>query len=200
MPRAVSEKLTALIEAFSQLPGVGPKTAEKYAFYVLKAQTREALGLAQAITDVKESMKVCTSCFALADRDPCSICSDPKRDHSVICVVEQPKDVWTVERAETYNGLYHVLMGRIAPLDGVGPEDLTLNELAARVKAGGVREVIVATNPDAEGDITAACVKERLASGGARVTRLARGIPTGATLEHASRQMLADALEGRRET
>jgi len=200
MPRAVSEKLAALIEAFAQLPGVGPKTAEKYAFYILKAEPLEALELARAITDVKESMKVCSTCFALADRDPCSICSDPKRDHSLLCVVEQPKDVWTIERAETYNGLYHVLMGRIAPLEGVGAEDLTLKELVARVKGALVREVIVATNPDAEGDITASCIKDRLATSGARVTRLARGIPTGATLEHASRQMLADALDGRRET
>lgn len=199
MARPVSDKLSSLIEAFAQLPGVGPKTAEKFAFYVLKASPEEAMRISRAIDEVKGSMHICSKCFALADHDPCAICSDPKRDHSVVCVVEQPQDIWTLERAGSYNGLYHVLMGRVAPLDGVGPEDLTLEELLKRVRDGGLREVILATNPDAEGDITATCVSRRLTPEGVKVTRLARGVPTGGTLEHASKQMLADAFQGRRD-
>jgi len=199
MARPVSDKLSALIQAFAQLPGVGPKTAEKFAFYVLKAPAEEAMRIARSIEEVKHSMHVCSECFALADHDPCAICSDPRRDRSMICVVEQPQDIWTLERAGTYTGLYHVLMGRVAPLDGVGPEDLTLDELLKRVKGGEVREVILATNPDAEGDITASCVTKRLAGEDVKVTRLARGVPTGGTLEHASKQMLLDAFQGRRD-
>lgn len=197
MSRAVSEKLASLIEAFAQLPGVGPKTAEKYAFYILKTGDQEALSLARAIHEVKRSMQVCSQCFALADRDPCAICSDPKRDRSMLCVVEQPKDVWTVERTGAYHGLYHVLMGRVAPLDEVAMDDLTIAELVKRARAEEIREVIVATNPDAEGDVTASAITDRLADCHVRVTRIARGIPTGASLEHASRQMLLDAFQGR---
>jgi len=199
MSRPVSEKLAELIDAFAQLPGVGPKTAEKFAFYILKAEPSEALRISESIKDVKNSMVVCSRCFALGDKDPCAICDNPRRDKATVCVVEQPKDVWTMERAGTYSGLYHVLMGRIAPLDGVGPEDLTLDELVSRVKGGAIREIIIATNPDAEGDITAGVVRERLDGLGVTVTRLARGIPTGASLDNVSRQMLVDALKGRRE-
>jgi len=199
MAHPVSDKLSGLIDAFAQLPGVGPKTAEKFAFYVLKSPVGEAMRISHAIDEVKHSMHVCSKCFALADNDPCVLCTSDKRDRTIICVVEQPKDVWTLERAGSYNGLYHVLMGRVAPLDGVGPDDLTLTELVKRIGEEGVREVIIATNPDAEGDITATCVRQRLEPTGVRVTRLARGVPTGGTLEHASKQMLSDAFDGRRD-
>ena len=197
MPRAVSEKLAALIEAFAQLPGVGPKTAEKYAFYILKAETQEALGLAQAITDVKQSMKVCTSCFALADRDPCSICSDPKRDHSVVCVVEQPKDVISLEKTGACKWLYHVLGGHNAPLEGTDASDLTIDKLVERVRTGEVKEIIMATNPNLEGDGTSLYISSVLKPFGVRTTRLARGLPTGSTIEYASGRILTDAILGR---
>lgn len=187
-----------LIQEFSKLPGIGPKTAERLTHYLLAADRDEALALADALHGIKESIHPCRQCFNLAEGELCSICSDPRRDASLICVVEQPRDLAALERAGTYRGLYHVLQGRLAPLDNVGPEQLTLDRLLQRVRSGGVQEIIMATNPTLEGDGTALYISNLLADTGVRITRLARGLPSGSVLEFANNQMLADALEGRR--
>lgn len=188
-----------LIDRFAQLPGIGRKSAERLANYLLDADEREAAALAEAITDVKRLVRRCTCCFNLSESEVCPICSDPRRDRSTICVVEQPKDVTSLESAGVYAGVYHVLHGRISPLDGVGPEDLTLNELVARVRRDDVREIVMATNPTTEGDGTALFITNLLQSEPVRITRLARGIATGSVLEFANREMLADAMRGRQD-
>jgi recombination protein RecR len=191
--------LDRLTEAFGRLPGIGAKTAERLAHHILKCPSEEALALADAIRDGKERVRHCQVCSHLteADQPLCAVCRDPRRDASLVCVVEQPRDLMAVERAGTYQGVYHVLLGRLAPLQGMGPEQLTLDALDARVRSGGVREVILATNPNLEGDGTALLVANRLADTGVPVTRLARGLASGSTLEFANRVMLADAIEGR---
>ena len=191
--------LDRLTEAFGRLPGVGAKSAERLAHHILKCPAEEALALADAIRDVKDRVRHCPTCFHLteADEPVCSICRDPRRDASTVCVVEQPRDLMALERAGTYSGVYHVLLGRLSPLQGVGPEQLTLDALDTRVRSGVVREVIMATNPNLEGDGTALLVATRLADAGVPITRLARGLASGSVLEFANREMLADALNGR---
>jgi recombination protein RecR len=187
-----------LTQGLSKLPGIGPKTAERLTHYLLAADRREVLALADALRGIKEHVHPCRQCFNLTEGELCNLCSDPRRDSAVICVVEQPRDVAALERAGTYKGLYHVLQGRLAPLDNVGPEQLTIDNLVQRVQKGNVQEVIMATNPNLEGDGTALLISTLLAPTGVRITRLARGLPSGSVLEFANSQMLADALEGRR--
>jgi recombination protein RecR len=190
--------IARLTEEFGKLPGIGPKTAERLTHYLLGAERSEALALAEALRAIAERVHPCRQCFNLTEGELCSICSDPRRDSSLICVVEQPRDLAALERAATYRGLYHILGGRLAPLENMGPEQLTVDALLRRVQQGGVHEVILATNPTLEGDGTALYVSNLMAGSGVRVTRLARGLPSGSILEFANNQMLADALEGRR--
>lgn len=198
-PGAVAQAVERLITAFGRLPGVGAKTAERLAHHILKCPPEEALALAEAIRAAKDQIRHCEVCFHLteAEHARCAICRDPRRDPELICVVETPRDLLALERAGTFTGVYHVLLGRLAPLQGIGPEQLTIEALAARVEAGPVREVILATNPNLEGDGTALLVSERLAASGVPLTRLARGLASGSVLEFANKEMLADALAGR---
>jgi recombination protein RecR len=188
-----------LIDAFGRLPGLGAKSAERLAYHLLKAPAEEALALAEAIRAVKESVRYCENCFHLteADQPLCSICRDPRRDPGLICVVEQTRDLLALEKSGTFSGTYHVLLGRLAPAQGVGPEQLTVDALERRVREGGVRELIMATNPTLEGDGTALLVANRLADSGVTITRLARGLASGSVLEFANKEMLADAINGR---
>jgi recombination protein RecR len=190
--------IARLIQEFGKLPGIGPKTAERLTHHLLGAGRGEALALADALRGISERIHPCRQCFNLTEGDLCSICTDARRDPSLICVVEQPRDISALERAGSYRGLYHVLQGRLAPLDNIGPEQLTLDALVQRVQQGGVREMILATNPTLEGDGTALYISNLLAGTGVLITRLARGLPSGSVLEFANSQMLADALEGRR--
>lgn len=194
-----SAALDRLTEAFGRLPGVGAKTAERLAHHILKCPAEEALILADAIREAKDRVRHCQTCFHLTEADEplCSICRDPNRDQGLVCVVEQPRDLMAVENAGTFRGVYHVLLGRLAPLQGMGPEQLTVDALEARVGSGAVREVIMATNPNLEGDGTALLVANRLADSGVPITRLARGLASGSVLEFANREMLTDALSGR---
>lgn len=187
-----------LTQALGKLPGIGPKSAERLTHYLLAADRAEVLGLAEALRAIKENVHRCRQCCNLTEGELCAICADPRRDRSMICVVEQPRDLAALERAGNYRGLYHVLHGRLAPLESVGPEQLTVDGLAKRVREGGVQELIMATNPTLEGDGTALYISNLLAGTGVRITRLARGLPSGSVLEFANNQMLADALEGRR--
>ena len=193
----ISESVSRLIEEFGKLPGIGKKTAERLTYHVLRLHKNEALALADAIRDVKENVRYCQVCFNLAEQEQCSICQDPRRDRSLLCVVEQPRDLMALEDSGTYKGLYHVLLGRIAPLEGIGPEQLTVDALVDRVRAGEVREVIMATNPTLEGDGTALYISNRLADFPVLITRLARGITSGSVLEFANKEILADAIMGR---
>jgi recombination protein RecR len=199
MGTVYTETLNKLIEQFGRLPGIGPKTAERLAFHILKSEPAEALALAEAIRDVKSKIKRCRICFNLAEQAVCQICSDPHRDKNLICVVEQPKDVIKLEKTEACRWVYHVLGGHIAPLDGVEPDDLTIDQLIERVRGGGVKEVIMATNPNMAGDGTALYISSLLKPFAVKITRLARGLATGSTLEYASPKMLTDAITGRQE-
>ena len=194
-PKAV----TQLIEAFAQLPGIGPKTASRLTYYLLKDTAGMVDLLANALRELKASTVFCATCFNIADASPCWICSSDTRDGSLICTVEEPLDVQAIERTREYRGRYHVLHGVISPMDGIGPEDLRIRELIERVTTGAVREVILATNPSLEGENTAMYIQKKLAGAGVRVTRLARGLPVGGDLEYADEVTLARALEGRRE-
>lgn len=195
----VSEPLKDLIEQFARLPGIGKKTAERLAYHVLRVHPSEAFALADAIRNVKENLRYCRVCYNLAQGEECPICRDPKRDRQMLCVVEQPRDLMALEQTGVYRGLYHVLLGRIAPLDGIGPDQLTVEALVRRVREGGFREVIMATNPTVEGDGTALYISNQLAGLPLRVTRLARGITTGSVLEFANKEILTDAMSGRQE-
>jgi recombination protein RecR len=188
-----------LIEEFHKLPGVGPKSAQRLTYYLLRAPEEEARALAQAILEVKEKITFCSICQNVTDSDPCLICANEERDSSVVCVVEEPLDILALERTGSYNGLYHVLHGVISPMDGVGPEHLKVGELLERLKDGSVQEVILATNPNLEGEATAMYLGRLLRPLGVRVTRLARGLPSGADLEYADDLTLTRALEGRQE-
>ncbi len=190
--------IARLMHELGKLPGVGPKSAERLTHHLLDASRADVFALADALRDVKEKIHRCRECCGPAEQDLCAVCADTRRDPAVICVVEQPRDVAFLERPGMYRGLYHVLHGRLAPLDGVGPEELTIDRLLGRVRQGGVREVIMATNPTTEGDGTALYLSSLLAPLGVQVTRLARGLPSGSVLEFANNQMLADALNGRR--
>jgi recombination protein RecR len=193
----ISQSIGRLIDELAKLPGIGRKSAERLAYHLLRVQQSEALALADAIRDVRQNVRYCSQCFNLAEGERCAICSDPKRDQTQVCVVEQPRDLMALEQAATFRGLYHVLLGRIAPLDGVGPDQLTIDKLVERVRTGGVREIIMATNPTVEGDGTALYISNLLAEYPVQVTRLARGITTGSILEYTNREVLADALSGR---
>ena len=199
MSTAYTDSLNRLVEEFGKLPGVGPKTAERLAFYILKAEPAEAMALANAIKDVKTKIKRCEICYNWSEQQVCQICSDARRDKSVICVVEQPKDVIALEKTGACKWVYHVLGGHIAPLDGIEPEDLTIDKLVQRVRSGGVTEIVMATNPNLAGDGTTLYISSLIKSTGVKITRLARGLATGSTIEYASGKMLADAIIGRQE-
>ncbi len=190
--------IARLTQELSKLPGIGPKTAERLTHHILSTDRRQVLALSEALRAVKDDVRLCRQCHNIAEGELCRVCADARRDSTVICVVEQARDVSALERAGTYRGHYHVLGGRLAPLDNVGPENLNVDTLLNRVRAGGVQELIMATNPTLEGDGTALYVSNLLAGSAVRITRLARGLPSGSVLEFANSQMLADALEGRR--
>jgi len=181
----------------ARLPGIGPRSAERIAFHLLRASKEEALALADAIRDVKQNLRHCSRCYNLTEKDPCAICGDPARDAGLIVVVEQPKDVMLLEQTGLIRGVYHVLMGQVAPLERVGPADLTIDALLRRVRAGGVREVLLATNPTMEGDATALHIHTVLKPLGVAISRLARGLAVGSQVEYASRAMLEAAITGR---
>jgi recombination protein RecR len=193
----LTESVTKLIDELAKLPGVGRKSAERIAYYVLRIHKNEALALADAIRNVKENVRYCRTCYNLAEQEQCAICLDPTRDRSLLCVVEQPRDLMALEQAGNYRGLFHVLLGRLAPLEGIGPEQLTITALVERVRSGGIREVVMATNPTLEGDGTALYISNLLSEMPVEVTRLARGITTGSVLEFANKEILADAMAGR---
>lgn len=197
MNPAYTKTLNELVEQFSKLPGIGPKTAERLAFYILKADRPEAMALAEAIASVKKNIHQCRVCFNLAEADVCSICSDPRRDHAVICVVEQPKDVICLEKTGLCKWTYHVLNGHIAPLEGSEPDDLTIDALVKRIRAGGVSEIVMATNPNLEGDGTSLYIHSLLQPLNVRITRLARGLPAGSSIEFSSGSILTDAILNR---
>ena len=197
MSSAYTGSLNRLIEEFGKLPGIGPKTAERLAFHILKADGPTAMALADAIRDVKTKIKRCKVCCNLSEAELCQICSDTRRDRGLICVVEQPKDVISLEKTGACKWLYHVLGGHIAPLEGVDASDLTLDKLVERVRGGEVKEVIMATNPNLEGDGTSLYISSLLRPLGVKITRLARGLPTGSTIEYASGRILTDAILGR---
>lgn len=194
-----AEPLARLIEELSKMPTVGPKTAQRLAFYILRMAPDDAARLSQAILDAKARIRYCSTCFHITDVDPCAFCTASSRSGAVICVVEDPRDVLAMERTREYKGRYHVLHGAISPLDGVGPDDLKIAELLNRVKGGEVAEVIVATNPRVEGEATAIYLAKILKPLGIKVTRIAHGLPVGGDLEYADEVTLAKALEGRRE-
>jgi recombination protein RecR len=187
-----------LVGELEKLPGVGRRTAERLADHLVRLGVEEAMDLARAIRDVKKAVKPCSSCGAWAESDPCAICSDERRDRGLLCVVAEVRDLLSIERSGAWKGLYHVLGGRVAPLDGVGPEDIDLRRLAERARAGNLREVVLALDPDAEGDMTAHHAAAALEGSGVRVTRIARGLPAGSSVEMASSATLGEALEGRR--
>lgn len=193
------EPLSKLIEQLTKLPGIGPRTAERLVFHMLKAPKEEMLELAGAIAALKTQLRYCSVCFNLTDQDPCTICQDPRRDHSQIVVVEQPKDLMSLEETGLIRGVYHVLMGQLSPLEGVEPGHLTIDALLERVRKGGVAEVVLAMSPTLEGDGTSLYIFESLQALGVKVTRLARGLPSGGQLEYATRAMLVDAISGRHE-
>ena len=204
--QTTSALVTALIEELAKLPGIGPKTAQRLTFYILRSPADQARRLAEAITQVKESIIQCSVCYNLTETDPCPICANSQRDRHIICVVEEPLDVLALEKTGAFKGLYHVLHGALSPIEGIGPRDLRIDELVARTRNGSdgsdeepVREVILATNPNYEGDYTAAYIAPLISRPDLKVTRLARGLPIGGDLEYADEGTLSRALEGRRE-
>ena len=186
-----------LVDNLSRLPGVGRKSAERLAFHLLRVNQTEALALAEAIRRVREDVKYCDDCFNLCESELCKICRDPTRDATRLCVVEQPRDLMSLEQSGVYRGRYHVLLGRIAPLDGIGPDQLTIDSLVNRVREGNFSEIIMATNPTVEGDGTSLYISSVLSEYPVEITRLARGITAGSVLEYANREMIVDALQGR---
>lgn len=192
------EPVARLIDEFSRLPGIGPKTASRLTFYLLRAPAEQAQALADALHELRERTAFCSVCFNITEQDPCVVCSDERRDRGVICVVEEPLDVLAVERTRDYQGLYHVLHGTLAPVEGIGPDDLRIAELLRRLEAApGVHEVIIATNPTMEGEATAMYIARQLEGSRVQVTRLARGLPVGGDLEYADEITLSRALAGR---
>jgi recombination protein RecR len=196
---STAEPIAKLIEELNKLPGIGPKSAQRLTYYLLRAPAEEAQALAEAVRAVKEKLTLCSICLNITDSDPCTICRDEERDHTKICVVEEPIDILPLERTRKYKGLYHVLHGVIAPTDGIGPDDLKVKELLSRLNGGLVAEVILATNPNLEGEATAMYLQRLIAPLDIRVTRLARGLPYGGDLEYADDVTLSRALEGRQE-
>ncbi len=192
-----SQAVNELIEHLARLPGIGKRSAERIAYHLLRVNTPEALALADAIRHVRENVRYCSECFNLSESDRCEICGDASRNASLLCVVEQPRDLFAIEQTGLYRGLYHVLLGRIAPLENIGPDQLTIQRLVDRVRGGKFAEVILATNPTVEGDGTALFISNQLQEFSIRITKLARGITSGSILEHANKEILADALQGR---
>jgi recombination protein RecR len=192
-----SQSVADLIEHLGRLPGIGRKSAERLAYHLLRANKAEAIALADAIRNVRENVHYCAVCFNLAEGNLCHICSDPRRDQTLLCVVEQPRDLIALEQANVFRGLYHVLLGRISPLEGVGPDQITVGPLIDRVRRGNFTEVIMGTNPTVEGDGTALYISNQLAEFPVHMTRLARGVTSGSMLEHVNKDILADALAGR---
>lgn len=197
--RTVAQPISRLIEELNKLPGIGPKSAKRLAYHLLRSSDEEAEALAQAILTLKEKIRLCSICFDSTDCDPCRICQDTERDHTKICVVEKPSDILPLEQTGRYDGVYHVLHGTISPTQGIGPEDLKVKELLARLKDDSVTEIIVATNPNVESETMAMYLQRLITPLGIRVTRLARGLPFGAELEYADDLTLGQALENRRE-
>ncbi len=198
MSQAIPAPVTRLIDEFTRLPGIGPKTAARLTYYLLRAPDVQALALADALRELKSGTRFCSVCCNITDVDPCPVCADERRQQGVICVVEEPLDVLAIDRAGTYRGVFHVLHGAINPVEGIGPDQLRINELVARVEKGGIQEVILATNLGLEGDATAMYI-HRLLQGKVKITRLARGLPVGGDLEYADSVTLAGALDGRRD-
>lgn len=198
MSSAIPASVTRLIDEFSRLPGVGPKTAARLTYYLLRTPDEHALALSEALRDLKTSTQYCSTCYNITEKDPCPICGDDKRHPGIICVVEEPLDVVAIDRTGTYTGRFHVLHGAINPIEGIGPDQLRIKELIARVDKGGVQEVILATNVGLEGDATAMYIYQHL-QGKIKLTRLARGLPVGGDLEYADSVTLSGALDGRRE-
>ena len=193
------EPISSLIEEFNKLPSIGPKSAARLTYYLLRMPEVEARSLAEAILAVKENVVLCSVCQNITDSDPCRICADTQRDHCVTCIVEEPLDILAIERTRKYTGVYHVLHGVISPADGIGPDDLKLKELLLRIQNSDINEIILATNPNLEGEATAMYIQRLIAPMGIRVTRLARGLPAGGDLEYADEITLTRALEGRQE-
>ena len=193
------EPVARLIDALQRLPGIGPKTAQRLTFFLLKRPADEVRELSESLVAVKDRIVYCRTCFNVTDEDPCRLCADPARDARLLCVVEEPNDLLAMERTGEYRGRYHVLLGALSPLDGIGPDDLKVRELLARIEAGAVEEVTLATNPNVEGEATALYLAKLLRPLVLRVTRIARGLPVGGDLEYADQVTLSKALEGRRE-
>jgi recombination protein RecR len=193
----IAQSVTELIEQLGKLPGIGKKTAERLAYHLLRVHVSEALALSDSIRRVRENVRYCSVCFNLSEGERCLICQDSRRDGTQLCIVEQPRDLIALEQAAAFRGLYHVLLGRIAPLDGIGPDQLTIESLVDRVRNGNFTEVIMATNPNVEGDGTALFISNRLAEFPVQLTRLARGVTSGSVLEFTNKEILADALNGR---
>jgi recombination protein RecR len=194
-----SPSIEKLIESFEKLPSIGNKTAIRLAFYMLNTSEEQANEFVKSIQDARKNLKFCSKCYNISDTDPCEICSNPKRDQSQICVVEDVKDVIAIEKIHEFKGLYHVLHGTISPMDGIGPDDIRIKELLARLMDGTVKEVILATNPKVEGEATAMYISKLVKPMGVKVTRLAHGIPVGGDLEYTDEFTLGKALEGRTE-
>jgi recombination protein RecR len=199
MAAVTPEPVTRLIDAFAQLPGIGPKTASRLTFYLLRRPAEQTEVLAEALRDLKERIIFCQQCFNITEQSPCKICQDEGRDRGVVCVVEEPLDVLAIERTGEYRGLYHVLHGAISPVEGIGPDELRINELMARLRSESIQEILLATNPNLEGEATAMYLARLIQPMGMRVTRLARGLPVGGDLEYADAVTLSRALEGRQE-
>lgn len=191
--------IAQLIEEFAKLPGIGKRSAERLAFYILKQPMEQVEGFAKSLLAAKEKITFCPVCQSLTDNVPCAICSNPKRDHSVICVVENPKDILAMEKTKEFSGVYHVLHGAISPMDGIGPNDIKIKELLVRTEKKPVREIIMATNPTIEGEATAMYISKLFKSFGIKVTRIAHGLPVGGELEYADEITITRALEGRHE-
>jgi recombination protein RecR len=196
---ATPEAVTRLVDEFSRLPGIGPKTASRLTYYMLRAPVEQVRALGDAVLQLRERIQFCSRCFNITEEDPCPVCVDVRREQHSICVVEEPLDVLAIERTGEYRGLYHVLHGAITPVEGIGPEDLRIRELVMRVEKEPVREIILATNPSLEGEATAMYIRRQLFPLQVRITRLARGLPVGGDLEYADAVTLARALEGRQE-
>jgi recombination protein RecR len=195
----IAEPISRLVDEFSRLPGVGPKTASRLTYYLLRAPDDQAIALGEAIQQLKERLVYCEVCINVAEESPCTICANEQRDHSTICVVEEPLDVLAIERTGQFHGVYHVLHGAVSPVEGIGPDEIRVRELMVRVASGAVHEVVLATNPSLEGDATAMYLARLIGDAGPIVTRLATGLPIGSDVEYADEVTLRNALEGRRE-